>query len=373
MLSENFSIEIDGEEVSDLYQHLIGLEVELDDKLAGMFRIYFSVLVHGDGAWPIVDDQRLRIWKPVTIRADFDAASEELISGYITHVKPGFDRDPASCCLELWGMDAGVLMDRHEQLRDWPDQTDSAIAAAIFELHQLTPEVDETEVVREAAVSTVIQRETDMQFLDRLARRNGFECFVEAGTGYFRAPQLDQEPQPVLAAHFGDETTLVCFSAEVDALAPVNVSMFQIDRMEKEVLGAAAEASDQEALSAEGPPALLGAGMEPGRVFVGMNAATNAAEMSVLCQGLFHRAEWLVKAGGEVLGNRYGHVLKPRRTVTIKGVGETHSGVYYVSQVTHTFTADGYVQRFRAQRNGLTATGDEQFSADAGGLLGALT
>ena len=36
--SERISqIEIDGEEVSDLYQNLISLEVELDDELAGMF------------------------------------------------------------------------------------------------------------------------------------------------------------------------------------------------------------------------------------------------------------------------------------------------------------------------------------------------
>ena len=373
MASESFSIEIDGEEASDLYQHLIGLEVELDDKLAGMFRIYLAILADGDGDWPFIDDERLRVWKPVTINADFDAASEELISGYITHVKPVFDPDPTSCSLELWGMDASVLMDRQEQLKDWPDQKDSDIAAAIFGLYGLTPEVDDTEVIHDAAVSTIIQRETDMQFLDRLALRNGFECYVEAGTGYFRAPRLDEEPQPVLAAHFGDNSTLSRFSAEVDALAPANVAMYQVDRMEKEVLDAVAESSDLEELGAETPPALLGAGMEPGRVFVGMNAATGVAEMSLLCQGLFDRAQWFVKAEGEVLGNRYGHVLKPRRTVTVKGVGETHSGVYYVSRVTHTFTSDGYRQRFRAVRNGLMPTGSEQFDDSAGGLLGALT
>lgn len=371
MLSENISIEIDGEEASDLYQHLVGLEVELDDKLAGMFRIYLSILAHSDGAWPFVDDERLRIWQPVTIYADFDQASEELISGFITHVKPVFDPDPTNCTLELWGMDASVLMDRQEKLKDWPDQKDSDIAAAIFGLYGLTPEVDDTEVIHDAVVSTPIQRETDMQFLNRLALRNGFECYVEEDSGYFRAPRLEEEPQPVLAAHFGDETTLRRFSVEVDALTPANVGMFQIDRMEKEVLDAIAESSQQQALGADGPAAHLAAGMEPGQVYVGMNATTGVTEMSLLCQGLFHRAEWFVKAQGEVLANRYAHVLKPRRAVTIKGVGESHSGVYYVEQVTHAFTADGYLQRFRALRNGLMPTGTEQFAAGAG-LLGGL-
>jgi hypothetical protein len=56
-------------------------------------------------------------------------------------------------------------------------------------------------------------------------------------------------------------------------------------------------------------------------------------------------------------------VLRPRRPVTIKGVGETHSGVYYVTHVTHTFTRDGYTQFFRVKRNGLMPTGTEDFSA----------
>jgi hypothetical protein len=57
-------------------------------------------------------------------------------------------------------------------------------------------------------------------------------------------------------------------------------------------------------------------------------------------------------------------VLKPRGTVTIKGVGETYSGVYYVAHVTHSFAADGYTQSFRVKRNGLMPTGAEEFSAD---------
>ena len=39
--------------------------------------------------------------------------------------------------------------------------------------------------------------------------------------------------------------------------------------------------------------------------------------------------------------NQSGEVLRPRATVTIKGVGELYSGVYYVSRVTHTFSGSG--------------------------------
>src|SRR5216683_2804527 len=125
--------------------------------------------------------------------------------------------------LEIWGMDGSVLMDREEKLKDWPDKKDSDIAAEIFSLYGLTPETEDTVVTHDEKVSTIIQRETDIQFLRRLALRNGFECYVEGKTGYFRPPQVDAPPQPVLAVHFGDETNVRHLAIEVNALTPTNV------------------------------------------------------------------------------------------------------------------------------------------------------
>jgi len=368
MEHENFSIEIEGEEVDDLYPDLVSLEVELDDELASMFRMRIAILRQPDGIWTYLDDERYRLWKQVTITAGFESGTEELISGYITHVKPYFDPDPSQCILEIWGMDASVLMDRVEKLKDWPNKKDSDIAAEIFNLYGLTPEVDDTEVIHDEAVSTVIQRETDMQFLKRLALRNGFECYVEGTTGYFRAPQVDASPQPVLAVRFGGETTVNRFSIEVNALTPANVAMFQVDRTNKEVLDASAEASQRITLGETDAAGLLAGGMEPGQVYVRMNVATGNPEMVALCQGLFHEGEWFVTGEGQIAGNRYGHVLRPRGTVTIKGTGETYSGVYYVFHVTHSFTSEGYTELFRVKRNAIMPSGSEDFSATAGRL-----
>lgn len=369
MEHENFSIEIEGEEVDDLYPNLVSLEVELDDELASMFRMRIAILQQSDGIWTYLDDERYKLWKQVTITAGFESGTEELISGYITHVKPYFDLDPSQCILEIWGMDASVLMDREEKLKDWPNKKDSDIVSEIFNLYGFTPEVVDTEVIHDESVSTVIQRETDMQFLKRLAFRNGFECYVEGTTGYFRTPQVDTSPQPVLAVHFGGETNVNRFSIEVNALTPTNVAMFQVDRTNKEILDASAEASQQTTLGDTDAAGLLAGGMEPGQVYIGMNAATGNPEMVALCQGLFHQSEWFVTGEGEIAGNRYGHVLKPRGTVTIKGTGETYSGVYYVFHVTHSFTSEGYTELFRVKRNAIMPTGLEDFSATAGGLF----
>jgi hypothetical protein len=173
----------------------------------------------------------------------------------------------------------------------------------------------------------------------------------------------------VLAAHFGDETNLVRFVAEVNALTPANVAMVQVDRLTKEIVDAAVESGAQTVLGDTDAAGLLAAGMAPGQVQVSMSVATGAAEMTALCQGLFHRGQWFLTAEGAVDAARYGHVLRPRRTVPIKGVGETYSGMYYVSHVTHRFTDCAYAQEFRARRNGLRPTGDEPFDGGSG-LLG---
>jgi hypothetical protein len=87
--------------------------------------------------------------------------------------------------------------------------------------------------------------------------------------------------------------------------------------------------------------------------------------MAALCQGLVDEGAWFVTVEGEIAGNQYGHILRPRGTVTIKGVGATYSGVYYVTHVTHTWTPGGYTQFFRAKRNALMPTGTENFATSS--------
>jgi phage protein D len=359
---ERFSLKTVDGELDVPKTDLLSLEVELDTELASMFRLRLAIRQQRDGTWTYLDDEQFRPWMPMRITGGFDTGTEELLSGYITQVKPDFPGNSGQCSLEIWGLDGSLLMDREEKLRAWPNHKDSVIAAQIFAEYGFASFVDDTEIVHDEAISTIIQRETDMQFLKRLALRNGYECYVEGTNGFFQSPRLAGESQPVLAVHFGRETNVNRFSLDVNALTPTNVTMFQVDRTNKETLEATVNASQQKALGAVRAAGVLPTGKSPGQTYVSMNTATGRVEMITLCQELFHQAEWFVTAEGEIDGKRYDHVLKPRETVTIKGVGETYSGVYYVTHVTHTFTPKGYTQFFRAKRNALMPTGVEDFT-----------
>lgn len=363
MFQENFKLSIDGLEAGDLYESIISMEVELDEDLAAMFRLNLAMVLQPDGTWNFLDDERLRIWSRVGIKAGFGDAGEELILGYITQVMPNFDPDPTQCTLEIWGMDATVLMDREQRLKDWPNRKDSDIAREIFTRYGLKADLENTPIVHKEATDTIMQRETDIRFLRRLAFRNGFECYVEGAAGHFHAPRLSGPAQPVLAAHFGKQTNVRRLTLEVNATMPANVRMVQIDRLTKQVQEVAIDASQKPALGQKVPARLVPPGVPAGLAVVTGAVATGIPEMTALCRELYDRGAWFVTGEGEIAANDYGHVLKVRRTVTLKGIGQSHSGVYYVSHVTHTFNTDGYTQFFKVKRNALMATGKENFSA----------
>jgi len=366
MQHDSLRIEIDGTEVEDIELDLISLEVELDDQLAGMFRLTLALELRPDGTWTYLDDERFALWRRVVVTAGPADDPRQLITGYVTHLRPEFGAGLEQCRLSVWGLDASVLMDRADKLKDWANRKDSDIAAETFQAYGLTAQVTDTELVHDEEISTIIQRETDIQLLRRLALRNGYECFVDGDTGYFRRPAVDSSPQPVLAVQFGEETNVNRFSLQVDALAPAGVAMTQQDHASGEVLQASAETGQLPALGADPPASYVRPGMDAGLVYIGQTVATGAAEMAALCQGLCDQGDWFVTGEGEVAANEYGSVLMPRGTVTIKGVGETYSGVYYVTHVTHRFTADGYTQAFRVKRNALKPTGTEDFGGAGG-------
>ena len=53
---------------------------------------------------------------------------------------------------------------------------------------------------------------------------------------------------------------------------------------------------------------------------------------------------------------RYGQLLKARRLVGLRGVGEAFDGLYYVKSVTSTIKRGEFKQNFTLTRNGLIST-----------------
>jgi hypothetical protein len=94
---------------------------------------------------------------------------------------------------------------------------------------------------------------------------------------------------------------------------------------------------------------------------LGFSSPAQAAEYAA---GMLRRNGWWVTARGSLNGLRYGHVLRSRKLVTVKGAGPNHNGNYYVRKVQHTLTARTYEMRFELARNALGRLGSEPFEGE---------
>lgn len=362
-------LEVEDADASDIMLTLTEMEIEEDHRLTSSFTIKLSLNLLGDGSWSLLDDERLALWKKVSIKVNVADEEVELIKGYITHIKPYIELEGNSY-LVLMGLDGSCLMSLEEKTKDWPNKSDSDIATEILQSYGLDAQVDTVDVVHEETVSTIIQRDTDIRFLKRLARRNGFDCFVKGDTGYFSKPTFTEAPQPLLASNFGAETNLLSFAATLNALRPTKVEMRQIDTVTKELVAADAQEGDQKKLGRDGALSLTVPDGNSAKMFVRHALATSQAEMQNLCVALLDEAEWFIQAEGKINTSVYGGVLQTRKLVPIKGVGESFSGLYYVTNVKHTFSDGSYVQRFTGRRNALAPSGESDFGG--GSLLGGL-
>jgi hypothetical protein len=63
-----------------------------------------------------------------------------------------------------------------------------------------------------------------------------------------------------------------------------------------------------------------------------------------------------VGATGSLDVVRYGHILKSRQLVGVRGAGVMFDGLYYVQSVTHDLRRGAYKQSFSLARNGLVST-----------------
>jgi hypothetical protein len=67
----------------------------------------------------------------------------------------------------------------------------------------------------------------------------------------------------------------------------------------------------------------------------------------------------VVNGSGNLKVARYGHVLRPRALVGVRGAGPTYDGHYFVKSVSHSIRPGDYAQSFQLSRNALVAATSE--------------
>lgn len=349
----------------DVIQHL---EVEDHADMADMVRLSVAISIRdGCGSWNVVDEDIFQRLTKLRINVNVGSGkTEPLIEAYVTETNADFANQPGQSVLNVVAMEPTVKMNLKETVTPWPNMADSDIAEQLFGNYSFEPVVDSTQPTRDETDHTEMQRGTDIQFLQALAQRNGFECYVELNPetgqveGHFHAPRLQQDPQGVLSVNMGTATNVNSFHARYDMLQPATASSSNIDVHSKDDQSGQSDSLGDKALGTQ----LTVLADAARQLLVSGTGLSDSGELQTATQAAVDRSSWAITANGDLNTVSYGDVLRAKRPVLVRGAGRQFSGTYYVESVLHTFNGDGYTQQFTLRRNASGLLGSEEFIND---------
>jgi phage protein D len=366
MPAVTFALSIDGVPASsDLLQAIQQIEVEDHAAMADMLRLRVVIgIKDGCSGWAFVDDSIFGRLTDIKLSVSIGSSrAETLMNAYVTETSANFTNQPGSSVLNVVAMDPSVRMNLREKVKPWPNMSDSDVASAIFSDYKFTPVVDITKWKRQENEQTLIQRGTDIQFLQQLAQRNGFECYVETNgktgvvEGHFHTQRLKDPPQGVLSVNMRDATNVNSFNASFDMMRPATAQATNLD--------VSSQDNQQSQIANSGQSTLGKATSLPSQqqrlLLPSGSGLVRTGELKPYAQALVDQSALAITAQGELNTVAYGAILRAKRTVKVRGAGQQFSGTYYVESVHHVLTADSYKQSFTLRRNALGLSRGESF------------
>lgn len=337
-----------------LLDALVSVQVMNDDEQGDGFQMTFGMDNSLGVEYDLLLGGSLDPFNRVIIGAVVGGMPEVLIDGIITHhqMQPGSETSGPT--LTVTGKDVGVMLDLEEVNKRYPNQPDSVIALQLiakYAQYGLVPTVAPTADVPIELERIPRQHETDFRFLQRIAERNGYVFYVEPVTfgvnkAYWGPKLRTGIPQSALTTNMGPATNVETLSFTQDPLAPVGTEGTIIEP----ILGLSLPIP---ALPSLRVPPLALSPIQPRRTTLFRDTAKkNPATAAVTAVAAATNTPDPVQGQGTLRGGRYGHVLRARGLVGVRGAGFTYDGIYYVKSVSHSITRGEYTQSFTITREG---------------------
>lgn len=301
-------------------------------------------------------DPEIRVVLMVTLRG----TPTVLMDGICIRQEVGISNQPGQSTLTVTGEDLSVLMDlEQKEEKQYPSLSPSAKAALIiaqYATYGITPVVV-PEIFPQTPMPTQrieSQKGTDLEYLTKLAQDNGYVFYIDPGPvpgvsrGYWGPEVRLGVPQPALTVNSDAASNVdqMTFSFDGTAREAPQV-MVQIPATK---ISAPLPVPEVSILR---PPMALKPAPALKKKVIADTAKKDAPQ--ALAEALAKAAESAdaVSGSGQVDVVRYGHVLRARELVGVRGAGITYDGLYYVKSVTHNLQRGSYTQNFTLAREGL--------------------
>ena len=166
-----------------------------------------------DGTLPLLEDAAVGPDTILSVIAEVDDVQDCLVKGPVFAQSIKIAHGGEGSSVLVVGGDTRIAMDRASKAKVYPEGTDSDAVQSVFGPYHLTPDVVPTDGHYSEETHALVQRETDFELVQRLARQNGFLFWITAGvdgveTGHFKPPVLAGEPAAQLAINQADSNTI---------------------------------------------------------------------------------------------------------------------------------------------------------------------
>jgi len=340
---------------------LTGVEVTTTAGRAGGFRLTFTLhnqsplhtlfLLSGGASIPLIR---------VIIAVTLNGMPEVLMDGVMTNheVTPG--TEPGRSTLNVIGEDLTRVMDYIDfsgfPYPAIPVEGRVALILAKYALFGIVPVIIPTVLMDVSLPTERIPRQQgkDLAYIRQLADEVGYVFYIEPGPlpgmniGYWGPEIKVGLPQPALNinmdAHTNVESLSFRFNSDSRTQPIVNI---------QEPFTKTPIPIPVPDISPLNPPL----GLVPA-IAKSIEQMTGTARMSPVRAALTGmteaaRSSEAITGSGNLDVLRYGHVLKARRLVGVRGAGIAFDGLHYVKSVTHTIKRGEYKESFTLSRNGL--------------------
>jgi hypothetical protein len=337
----------------DLTSALVKVEVTNDAKGGDGFQMTFS-LAKGILDYSLFRGGTFDPGARVIIGVVLGVLPEVLIDGIITHHQIAPSNDPGKSTLTVTGSDVSIMLDMEEKNQAHANQPDFLIFSKLigqYAQYGLVPQPTPTTDVPIMIQRTPCQQETDLKFIQRMAQRNGFVFYVEPVTvgvnkAYFGPENRLKLPQPALGMNMGASTNVDSLNFSLDGLAPVATKGKFVEPITKISIPIPSLPS------LKVPPLALSRTPALRTTLLRETSKQNAAQAATSAIAAVTNTPDSVRGEGSVDTLRYGHVLKARGLVGVRGVGFSYDGNYYVQRVSHSISRGQYTQSFSISREG---------------------
>jgi hypothetical protein len=296
----------------------------------------------------------------VVIVVTFKGIPNVLMDGVVTRQEMQPGNEPGKSTFTITGEDLSVLMDVIElrvPFMGMPEVARINMILAKYAAFGIVPAVVPPPVLSVDSPTSRFdtQEGTDRAYIQSLAQESGYVFFVEPGPlplqsiAYFGPDFRLPVPQPALSVNSDWDTNVESLSFSLDGLAKKTVVMFTFDPVTKKI-PIPIPVPDINPIHPplglrQTPPSKISFATETTRL--------SPTELAKRAFGYMMESADAISGSGSLNVATYGHVLRARMLVGVRGAGIAYDGMYYVDSVTHSIKRGEYKQNFQLSRDGL--------------------